>query len=92
MNFIFVCWLAHHVFVVFGLEPLLILVGILFGSHEGLMDYSLFGKCHAWAFHNPKMCVHEENHLVVILYVYLVSMWYVFLMRNSCSIMSINPL
>ena len=80
MLYICVCWLAHHVFVFFGLEPLLFLVGILFGSCEGLMDYSILGECHAWAFHNPKLCVHEENHLVVILFGYLVSMWYVFLM------------
>src|SRR3954463_2383699 len=92
MKYTCVCWLAHHVFVFLGLEPLLNLVGILFGSCEGLMDYSVLGECHAWAFHNPKMCVHEENHLVVLLHVYLVSMWYVLLMRNSISIMSINPL
>src|SRR4051812_37291700 len=74
----------------FGLEPLLFLVGILFVSSEGLMDYSVLGECHAWAFHNPKMCVHEENHLVVLLHVYLLSMWYVSLMRILYSIMSIN--
>ena len=39
-----------------------------------------------------KMCVHEEYHLVLILQDYLVSMWYVMLMRNSNSIMSINRL
>ena len=39
-----------------------------------------------------KMCVHEEYHLVLILQDYLVSMWYVILMRNSNSIMSINYL
>ena len=45
-----------------------------------------------WALHDPKMCVHEEYHLVLILQDYLVSMWYVMLMRNSNSIMSINRL
>src|SRR3954468_11697183 len=90
MMYICVCWLAHHVFVFLGLEPLLFLVGILFGSCEGLMDHSVLGEFHAWAFHNPKMCVHEENHLVVLLHVYLISMWYVSLMRNSSSITSIN--
>ena len=39
-----------------------------------------------------KMCVHEEYHLVLIFQDYLVSMWYVMLMRNSNSIMSINRL
>ena len=45
-----------------------------------------------WALHDPKMCVHEGYHLVLILQDYLVSMWYVMLMRNSNSIMSINRL
>ena len=36
-----------------------------------------------------KMCVHEEYHLVLIFQYYLFSMWYVMLMRNSNSIMSI---
>ena len=38
----------------------------------------------------PTICVHEEYHLELILQDYLVSMWYVILMRNSNSIMSIN--
>ena len=42
------------------------------------------------ALHKPKMCVHEEYHLVMIYQSYLFSMWYVLLMRNSNSIMSIN--
>ena len=44
-----------------------------------------------WSPHNPKMCVHEEYHLVLILRLsslYVVCM----LMRNSNSIMSINHL
>ena len=36
-----------------------------------------------------KMCVYEEYHLELILQDYLVSMWYVILMRNSNSMMSI---
>ena len=42
------------------------------------------------ALHKTKMCVHEEYHLVMIYQSYLFSMWYVMLMRNSTSIMSIN--
>ena len=42
------------------------------------------------ALNKPKMCVHEEYHLVMIYQSYLFSMWYVMLMRNSNSIMSIN--
>jgi len=38
------------------------------------------------------MCVHEKCHLELILQDYLVSMWYVILMRNLNSIMSINYL
>jgi hypothetical protein len=37
-----------------------------------------------------KLCIHEEYHLVLIYLYYLFSMWYVLLMRNSNSIMSIN--
>ncbi len=61
-------------FLVF--EPYLVIFGILFGSCEKLMDYPILGECYAWAFHNPKMCVHEEYHLVFILDYCLVSMWY----------------
>ena len=51
------------------------------------MDYSVLGECHAWAFHNPKMCVHEKNHLVVI----LLSLCGLFLsLETQVSIMSIN--
>jgi hypothetical protein len=39
-----------------------------------------------WHFTILKMCVHEEYHLVSILQDYLVSIWYVILMRNSNSI------
>jgi hypothetical protein len=45
-----------------------------------------------WQFTILKMCVHEEYHLVLIFKDYLVSKWYVILMRNSISIMSINHL
>jgi hypothetical protein len=45
-----------------------------------------------WHFTILKMCVHEEYRLVLIFKDYLVSMWYVILMRNSISIMSINYL
>jgi hypothetical protein len=43
-----------------------------------------------WHFTILKMCVHEEYHLLLIFKDYLVSMWYVILMRNSNYIMSIN--
>ena len=42
------------------------------------------------ALYYPKMSEHEEYHLVLIYHYYLVSMWYVLIMRNSNSIMSIN--
>ena len=42
------------------------------------------------ALHNPKMCIHEDYHLVLIYLDYLVTMWYVMLMGNSNSKMSIN--
>jgi hypothetical protein len=45
-----------------------------------------------WHFTILKICVHEEYHLVLIFKDYLVSMWYVTLMRNSDSIISINHL
>jgi hypothetical protein len=45
-----------------------------------------------WHFTILKMCVHEEYHLVLIFKDYLVSMWYIILMRNLNSIMSINNL
>jgi hypothetical protein len=57
---------------------------------EILMDNPILGEWYAWALHNLKMCAHEEYYLELILQVYLVSMWYVILMRNSNSIMSIN--
>ena len=66
---------------------------ILYGSCEWLMDYPILGEWYALGnVTSLKMCVHEEYHLVLILQVYLVSMWYVILMRNSSSIMSINYL
>ena len=43
------------------------------------------------AIHNPKMCIHMRcYHLVLIFQYYLATMWYVMLMRNSNSTMSIN--
>ena len=64
---------------------------ILFGSCEKLMDYPILGEwCVFWAFHNPKICIHEGYHLLLILQDYLVSIWYFILMRISNSIMSIN--
>jgi hypothetical protein len=45
-----------------------------------------------WHFTILKMCVYEEYHLVFIFKDYLVSMWYIILMTNSNSIMSINHL
>ena len=57
------------------------------------MDYPILGEWYAlWQFTILKMCVHEEYHLVLIYQYYLISMWYVMLMRNSNSIMSINYL
>jgi hypothetical protein len=45
-----------------------------------------------WDFTILKMCVYKEYHLVLIFKDYLVSMWYIILMTNSNSIMSINHL
>jgi hypothetical protein len=65
---------------------------ILLGSCERLLDHPILGEWYALHFTILKMCVHEEYHLVLIFKDYLVSMWYVILMRNSNSIMSINHL
>jgi hypothetical protein len=38
----------------------------LVGSCERLMDHPILGEWYALALHNPKMCVHEEYHLVLL--------------------------
>ena len=74
-------------------EPILHLVCILVGSCERLMDHPILGGVMCFGhFTILKVCAHEEYHLVLILQDYLVSMWYVLLMRNSNSKMSINYL
>jgi hypothetical protein len=45
-----------------------------------------------WHFTILIICVHKEYHLVLIFKDYLISLWYVILMRNSNSIMSLNRL
>jgi hypothetical protein len=57
------------------------------------MDYPILGVCYAFVHVTIlKMCVHEEDHLELILQDYLASMWYVLLVRNSNFIMFINHL
>ena len=66
---------------------------ILVGSFERLMDYPILGECLCfWYSTILKMCVHEEYYIVLIFQDNLVSMWYVMLMRNSNSLVSINHL
>ena len=66
---------------------------ILVGSFERLMDYPILGECLCfWYFTILNMCVYEEYHIVLIFQGYIVSMWYVMLMKNSNSIVSINHL
>jgi hypothetical protein len=38
----------------------------LVSSCERLMDHPILGELYALALHNPKVCVHEEYHLVLI--------------------------
>jgi hypothetical protein len=62
------------------------------GSCERLMDHPILGEWYALAFHSPKNMCTWGIPLSVYILNYLVSMWYVMLMRNSNSIMSINYL
>ena len=62
----------------------------LLGSWEWLMDHPILGEWYALALHNPKYVCTWGIPLSVYILNYLVSMWYVMLMRNSNSIMSIN--
>jgi hypothetical protein len=91
-NQVYVCLFAHHVHV-FVCLSLFHLVSILVGSLERINGLSHFGGVTCFGHLTIlKMCVHEEYHLELILQDYLVSLWYVILMRNSNSIMSINVL
>jgi hypothetical protein len=75
--------LAHHLLC---LEPLMPLYDILFGSFRVINGTSHFGGVICFVHLSfLKMCVHEYYHLVLILQNYLVTMWYVMLMRNSNS-------
>ncbi len=79
-------YVGLHTMYLCSFLSLLHLVGILYGSCEILMDYPIMGEWYAFGnFIILKMCVHEEYHLELILQDYLVSMWYVILMRNSNS-------
>ena len=66
---------------------------IIVGSLERINGLSHFGGVTCFGHLTIlKICVHEEYHLELILKDYLVSMWYVILMRNSFSIMYTNYL
>ena len=82
---------ALHVHVL-GVEPWLHLVLSYWLLWE-INGSSHFGGVTCFVhFTILKMCVHEEYHLVLIFCDYLVSMWYVMLMRNSNSTIPINHL
>ena len=83
----------HNMYVWVCVEPLYQLAYILICSFWETNGLSHFGGviC-SLQFTILKMCVHEEYHLVLIYKYYLISMWYVMLMRNSNSIISINYL
>ena len=76
-----VCWFAHHVCL-----SLLSICFYLIGSFRDFNGLSHFGGVMCFLVTHPlKMCIHEEYHLVVIFQYYLLSLWYVLLMRNSNS-------
>ena len=57
------------------------------------MHYPILGECLCfWYSTILKICVHEGYHIVLIFQDYLVSMWYVMLMKNSNSIVYIYHL
>ena len=91
-------WVIKYVYVGFHtiyLHWALLLLFDIFLLALFLIDYwtiPFWGSDMLCALHNPKMCIHEEYHLVLIYQYYLLSMWYVILMRNSNSIMSITYL
>ena len=93
----YLSWVIKYVYVglhtIYLCWALLLLFDILsrclsFWEINGLFHFG--GVMCSVHFTILKLCVHEENHLVMIYQYYLFSMWYVMLMRNSNSIMSIN--
>jgi hypothetical protein len=84
------CWFAHHVQLF--LLSLLHIICILLALVRDWWFTPFLGSDMLWHSTILKICVHEEYHLVLIFKVYLVSMWYVILMRNPNYIMSINHL
>ena len=91
-NQVCVCRFAHHVCVslCWAFVSTCVYLNWFFWEINGLSHF--WGVIALWLFTILKMCVHEEYHLVLIYQYYLVSMWYVILMRNSNSIMSISYL
>ena len=77
-NQVCVCWFAHHVCmsVVLSLFASCLYLSWLLWEINGTTHFG--GVMCFVHFTNLQMCVHEEYHLVLILQVYLVSMWYVF--------------
>ena len=88
-NQVCVCWFAHHLLVLSLIA--FYLLYYLVGSLWEINGLFLFGRVISFVhFTILKMCIHEEYPLVMIYHYYLLSIWYVILMRNSNSIMSIN--
>ena len=83
--------IVHHVCVNFVLSLYWILCGFYLAPLRYCWTILFLGSDMLLAIHNPKMCIHMRcYHLVLIFQYYLVTMWYVMLMRNSNSTMSIN--
>jgi hypothetical protein len=82
-NQVCVCWLH----TMYGCSCWAIFAYCLYlvGSCEILMDHPILGEWYALAFHNPKNMCTWGIPLSVYILNYLVSMWYVMLMRNSNS-------
>jgi lipopolysaccharide export LptBFGC system permease protein LptF len=80
---VYICLLAHHVlvFLVLSLIVSCVYFSWLFWVINGLSHFGgVICLVHVTIL---KLCVHEKYHIVLILQDYLVSMWYVILMRNS---------
>ena len=88
---VYVCWL-HSMCVCCVLSLYCILFYLIWLLWEINGSFYFWGVMCFVHFTILKMCVHEEYHLVLICHDYLVSMWYIVLMKNSNSWISINHL